>query len=408
MPANAPIPAVPLRKATLSLDKLKIGQEVMFAESCTLPQLRANKAMIVGIRRYRFGRDEMQSFQLSTGSHDRFWLAVAEDEEGHYLALSRELDPAQQEQWFGRDALSFFTEESTAKTIRCKADRLIEGAWAAERYIKSVDWIEGRLLGEGRLEQPFHYNLLVNETGEKALEIEHFDGSGKNHICVTVYRPVDDILTISESNSTPKPAPAPAATPEPERHSSGAIFRQPPLKAEPVLESPKETLEEPPLFLAPGESKPGTAGNLRQRPDFRRISQEAAEEIHITAPTVEALQEEPQATPSAPLPSFLTDRRETAYLSLDEVIPPEPERVRCGILAAKALIDVALERKVRVRDVLRELLGLDSALSEEVIFELPLSEKDFRTLAQRYKLRADHREEIRARLQEELRKKLLS
>jgi hypothetical protein len=105
------------------------------------------------------------------------------------------------------------------------------------------------------------------------------------------------------------------------------------------------------------------------------------------------------------LPAFLTRNGED-YLSLDEVIPPEGERVRVSLHAARALIDAALDRKARVRDILRDMVGLDSALSEEVIFELPLSDSDYRTLAMRYRLRPDHRDEIRAKLQEELREKL--
>ena len=77
-----------------------------------------------------------------------------------------------------------------------------------------------------------------------------------------------------------------------------------------------------------------------------------------------------------------------------------------NIAAAHALIGRAISNNVRVRDVLREMIGLESALSEEAIFELPLSDEDYRTLAMRYKLRPDHRIEIRSRLEEELREKL--
>jgi hypothetical protein len=59
-----------------------------------------------------------------------------------------------------------------------------------------------------------------------------------------------------------------------------------------------------------------------------------------------------------------------------------------------------------VRDVLRDMLGLESALSDEVVIELPLSDSDYRILAMRYKLRPDHRIEIRARLEEELQRQL--
>lgn len=363
MPVQQPVvlPAVPLRRSVLPVQQLKVGNAVMFSESCPIPQLRARKCPIHAIRSYRFGNDTVQNYQLNVEGDTRFSIAIAEDEDGHYLALSRQLDEAEQDVWFGRDALSFFTEPSTAKTIRCKADRSREGAWAGDRYAKIVDWTEGLLLGVNKQDGAFHYNLLVDETGEHALEIEHYDALETNQVYVTVYRPTDDILTIAE------------AIPD---------IPVPPRAAEPAKPAP--------VRAAP-------------RPDFRRVSEE---EIHIApmAPTVD----EPLLLDDTPLPSFLTSRASEQYISLDEVIPPEAERVRCSIRAAKALIDVSLERGVRVRDVLRELVGLESALSEEVIFEMPLSERDYRTLAQRYRLRPDHKEEIRLRLQEELRKKLLS
>lgn len=367
LPATPPV--VPLRRNVLPLDQLKVGNAVMFSESCPIPQLRARKCAIRGVRTYRFGNDSVTSYQLNVEGTEQYSLAIAEDTDGHYLALSRQLDEAEQDEWFGRDALSFFTEPSTARTIRCKADQGVEAAWAGDRYAKIVDWVAGVLVGVSKAEGAFRYNLLVTENGQKALEIEHYEASGRNTVYVTVYRPIEDILTIAEAipyiPAPAKPAPMPEA-PKPQRHAP--------------------------------------------RPDFRRITDDVPP-IHV-APVIEpvlAAMPVKTETEQPPLPSFLTSaREEPAYLSLDEVIPPETERVRCSARAAKALLDVSLERGIRVRDVLRELLGLESALSDEVIFELPLSERDYRALAQRYRLRPDHTDEIRRRLQEELRKKLLS
>lgn len=356
LPARAAVPAVPLRKQALPLASLRVGQSIIFSESCPLPQLRARTCPVRAVRTLRFGGEEVKNFQLSVDGNSQFSISIAEDADGHYLAFSRQLDDNEQDRWFGRDALSFFTEPSTAKTIRCKIDRVIEGAWAAERYVKTVDWVEGQQVGEGK--GHFRYNLLTNDTGEKALEIEHFDT--KNNIFVTVYRPVEDILTITETLHQVKPESSTSPEPEPLR-----------------------------------------------KPDFRRISEEAAtaEPIHIATTTPEPMPE----IDTAPLPAFLLSQpAATPYLSLDEILGPEPERVRCSLVAAKALIDTSLQRGIRVRDVLRELVGLDSALSEEVIFEMPLSEKDYRMLSQRYKCRADDHAEIRRRLQDELRRKLLA
>lgn len=412
-PKHNPTPApvkntvAALRQPSMKLNNLGPGSVISFAASSTLPQLAGKRATITQVRTYRFENDIQICYGLEVAGDHRFSMTVAEDLEGFYLALSRELSDQEQDQWFGRDALSFFTESSTAKTIRCKVDLMREGDWAAARYTKTVDWIEGSvLLGRmstaslGRQVKQFHYNLLVNETGDRALEIEHEDTTGESRIMVTVYRPVEDIGTIAEplphvpvpEALTSKPAAPVMATPTPAPAPT-------PKAPEPLLLSE----EEPPLFSA-GET-------LQQQPrnDFRRLnSAPPRETIHVgreeirPQPAMEAI----MAADLPPLPSFLT-ARDNSYLSLDEVFPPETDRVRCDLRSAKVMIDMALARGVRVRDVLRELIGLDSLMSDEVMFDLPLSDDDFRKLAQRYRVRPDNRDEIRSRLQEELSQRLI-
>jgi hypothetical protein len=253
-----------------------------------------------------------------------------------------------------------------------------------------VDWVEGAISPHesGRLGHNIHYSLLVNEAGDKALEIEHEDASGENRFYITVYRPTDDIATVDAVRSeAPPPVAAPVAT-------------QP---REPVMtkNAPEPANDDVPLFKEPVLVAP----QPKQRMDFRRLD-EPGDEIHIERTPVSII-ENKEAVEE--LPSFLLARDGDApgnYLSLDQVIPPEPEQVRVGLAAARTLIDYAMHKQVRVRDVLRDMVGLTSALSEEVIFELPLSDEDYRMLAMRYKLRPDHRVEIRSRLEEELRTKL--
>ena len=378
--ANDSLPFALPRKANMtSLDDIAVGQVVRFHASCPLTPLAGNIAYVLAVRHYRFGSDVLKSYQLQIGALKHFFLTIAEDAQGQYLSLSRALGETEQDRWFGRDALGFFMEPSTAKTIRCKADLTADGDWAAERYVKTVDWVEGNITqaGGGRARN-FHYNLLVNESGEKALEIEHDDASGENRVFVTVYRPVEDIAAI-ESMAKPPEVTAPLAA---ALANTGPVLTQ---------------MEEPPLFR-----EPLIVSQPKHRPDFRRLDDEPEGEIHIrrTAVSNDFPTEE-----AAKLPSFLM-ARDGHYLSLDEVIPPEPERVRVGLKVAQTLIDKALARNVRVRDVLREMVGLESALNEEVIFELPLSDEDYRKLAMRFKLRPDHRAEIRARLEEELKRLL--
>lgn len=376
---HASPPVIPLRKPSVDLSGLKLGQTIYFNATCPLEPLSGNGAEVVAARQYRFGADIIDSFQLSVNGQKHYFLTVAEDDQGQYLSISRSLSDVEQDIWFGRDALSFFTEASSAKSIRCKADMAKESEWAAERYTKSVDWVEGTLAPaeSPRLARSFHYNLLVNLEGDKALEIEHDDVSDENRVFITVYRPIEDISSVETKKREPL--------------------------MEPVLVSnqDKETpAPEVPLFKEPVFSS--TPAQPKQRQDFRRLEQDNTLPIHIERTPQEVVNA--FELPSD-LPSFLLQQAEE-YVSLEEIMAPETERVRVAAGAAYVLLNHALRKNVRVRDVLRDMLGLQSALSEEVIFEMPLTEEDYHTLAMRYKLRPDHKVEIRSRLEEELRQKL--
>lgn len=386
------MPNTPTR--SISVASIAPGHVIQFSPTCPLPQLAGQKLSVTTIRSYLFGNDITLNYELSHPQGGSFFLTIAEDSQGYYLAVSRLLSAAEQDQFFGRDALSFFTEPSSAKTIRCKADLLKEGAWMGAKYIKNVDWIEGAL-AQGRVQQNqslrsgdvFHYNLLVDETGEHALEIECYDAHPEQtKIYITTYRPIEDISTISEPVPF-IPAPQSAATP---KARPVATTPQGPTKANGV--HPPETKSEP------------------SRPDFRRLAEDGSP-IRVARAQVTDVPQIPKDSGTLPpLPSFLMSReqREPNYLSLDDILTPETERVRIELVAAKVLIDTAFKRRVAVREVLRELLGLDTAINDDVLFEMPLTEQDYRELAQRYKLKPDRRADIRTCLQEELRLKLLS
>ena len=366
------------------LTSIEVGQAVRFSAACPLAPLTGSMAYVLAVRNYRFGADVLQNFQLQVGRSKHYFLTIAQDEQGQYLSLSRALSEEEQDRWFGRDALGFFTEPSSAKSIRCKVDMGVEGDWAAPRYSKTVDWIEGSVTqaGGGRNARGFHYNLLVSEAGDKALEIEHDDASGENRVFATIYRPIQDIAAIEEVTSIPDVVVAAASAP-----------------AAPLPEMPL-SVGNVPLF----KDYPALSSPPKQRPDFRRQDEVAPAQIHIPrmiSTEVEIEEED--------LPSFLIAREilgEDNVLTLDEVLAPEPERVRVGLKAARTLIERAMVRQSSVRDVLREMVGLEAEAKEEVIFELPLTDADYRQLGMRFKLRPDHRAEIRARLEDELRRQL--
>jgi len=388
-------------KPAMPLTKLEPGSGLQFATNTMIPELRGKRAIIQSVRTYRFAESTTVSYMMSVDSVESMILTIAQDEEGYYLGISRELSPTQQHAWFDRDALSFFTEPSSAKTLKTRVTDAQFPGWVAPKYVKAIDFIEGALT-QGRLStsdssrktQTIKYSLLVNDAGDKAVEIEVYPEMKTHRVFVTVYRPAEDIVQVAQ------PIPH---IPVPEKP-----------KNEVKVEKPAEPVQAPPAPAAAVAPKPTPVAAVTKpaetyaRPDFRRLNRS---EMPVIAAPVRMIDDSMDDVP--PVPTFLvsssTNGKEVTrskYLTLDEVLPPEIERVRCDIATAKTLIDESIKRGVRVRDLLRHMTGLTTPAHDEVLFEMPLSDDDYKQLAQRYQLKPDMRAEIRSKLMDELQKKL--
>ena len=386
---------------TLAIHRLEPGAGLVFGAHTPLTDLAGRRARVVNILTYQFGSTRTVSYQLMTEDELPRVLTVAEDADGYYLAISRPLGAEEQHRWFDRDALGFFIEPSSAKTLKCRVSDADYPGWTAPKFIKSIDGMEGKI-GDGRLlkgeseksMQPLRYSLLVSEAGDKAVEIERYTKTGELRVYVTVYRPAGDVTQILETIPhipASQPVRVAAEAPRPPAHPEPAPA---PAIAAQVLPEP-EPISEP-------EPEPAPPPVAPKKPDFRRLSD--APPLKVTAPEI---------TPEAdapPLPAFLIHEKKPArrphFMVFDEILPPEIERVRCDMATAKLLIDASISRGVRVRDLLRQMTGLTTPAHDEVLFEMPLSEEDYMQLAQRYHLKPDRKSELRQRLMEEIASKL--
>ncbi len=133
------------------------------------------------------------------------------------------------------------------------------------------------------------------------------------------------------------------------------------------------------------------------RPDFRRITPVEKEGREIIPEPL-------------PLPSFLLEPKYPAPAvknkedyTLEDVMAPDTTQLRCDMVTARALIDRAAKHRLSIKDTVRGMLGLSLDVRDEVIFEVPLSDEDYKELAMRYHIKASHRQEIQARMLQELR-----
>jgi hypothetical protein len=399
---------------SLAIHRLEPGAGLVFSAHCPLQDLAGRKARVVNLLTYRFGNTRTVSYQLMTDTDQPRVLTVAEDADGYYLAISRPLGAEEQHRWFDRDTLGFFTEPSSAKTLKCREKEEHYPGWTAPKFIKSIDMMEGSV-GTGRLlkgesarqMQPIRYSLLVSEAGDKAVEIERVLETGALRVFVTVYRPAGDVTQLLE---TIPHIPAPplvklAAEPtySPPAATPPVTAVVPPSSPAPeVADVPVAVASPPPPVASDVAAEPATAKPAPGKPDFRRLSE--------VQPAIKPPKQPEYGAEAPPLPAFLVREKPPArrpnFIVLDEILPPEIERVRCDITTAKLLIDTSISRGVRVRDLLRQMTGLTTPAHDEVLFEMPLSEEDYMQLAQRYHLKPDLKSELRHRLMEEIQGKI--
>lgn len=369
------------------LRSIGLGSRIVFAENMPVKALAGHEAKIVAQRSYHFGAEATVTHVLRTPSSSIYHLTVAEDAQGLYLGIARELPRSEWKDWFDPDALDFFISPSSARTLKLLADAKAPVSWSAPRYQKMIDGLSGEMkesdpTSSTPRSQSITYTLLASEAGDKAIEIERLHERDMVRLYATLYRPQEDVVTVLEPI---------AAQPEPVVelvHDAEPQLQ----KISEALKAAEEVLREEPVSFVPKQGA---------RPDFRRVApvQKEGREV-IPAPL--------------PLPSFLLEPQKAAPVvaagdeeyTLATVMAPETTQLRCDIGTARALIEQAAQRKLSVKDTVRGLLGLPLDLREEVIFEVPLSDEDYKELAMRYQMKASRREDIQSRMLQEIRARM--
>ncbi len=327
------------------LTQLEPGSDITFSAS-PLHEIAGRKFRVKSMHTYWFDNQPTESFALQSDSMHLF-MTVANEGEGSYIGISKQLAPEAMEAFFDAEALEFFLLPSTAQHLRMKPDAK-PNDWIARQYSKVMDdyagqRFDGRYPGQARPSEPLHYTLLVTDSNEHAIEIERYV-DGTLRILATVYRPLTDIAHIT----VPLQANGPVFIDD---TSSQSIAPEP--VSTPTSEDDKVT----PLY--PENTAP--------------LATEPVEEPAYGAVTLEDL--------------------------LDE---SDSNHIACRMDIAADLINDAIDQNMRIADVIRQRIGLPVALQEVVSFTMNLTEEDYKTLAMRYGVKATNREAIRERMLLEL------
>jgi hypothetical protein len=365
------------------LRSIALGSTLLFADSSPIKALVGEGVRVVATRSYHFDSDITHTYTLRTASKAIYHLTVAEDAQGLYLGIARELPRSEWNDWFDLDALDFFVTPSTARTLKLLPEAKAPVSWSAKRYQKMIDAVEGELkesdpVNPSPRSQRITYTLLASDEGDKSIEIERLHDRDMVRLYATIYRPQEDVISVA--------APSPYSDPVIEEFASESepqIFN-----ISDALKVAEQSLrDEVPVTFSPKQGA---------RPDFRRISPVQ-------------LEEKPMVFEPLPLPSFLLEPQKVSIPSAPEeftfadILAPETTQLRCDMVTARALIAHASQRNVTVKDTVRSLLGLRVDVRDEVVFEVPLSDEDYKELAMRYQMKASRREDIQMRMMQELR-----
>lgn len=233
----------------------------------------------------------------------------------------------------------------------------------------------------------------------------------------------------------PKPMPIPEIRKQPisEQTKPKVEAKQPPAfeAYKPVpLKTPAAKLEKmiDPIPAAPVLSKPAT--KPLEKDEIKAITPPAAKAVKKPSLAIEDIKREIEAKiqeeikremdkknggSNVPFPHNIAPKKKevAAKPQIDEPIKDNPaapspdqvvvkrvkqEKIDCNMRVAGKIIDEAVRRDMHLADVMRNVLGLPINASDEVTLHIPLTNEDYKTLGERYKVSPDNRNKIKRRI----------
>lgn len=372
-----------------ALDK---GWVVRFATSSFLGE-DDGEWRVSHVSTYEFGTQRIPSYTLVQKDKGRIFFTPARDEQGYYLALSRELSPLEVERWFDPDVFGFFSTPSSARTLKARPTITDFGAWMAPIYSKTIGFeagevFEGKPNAKNLLTHPrkIKYSLLMNEQAARAIEIERFS-DGSIRVLATVYRPLTEITEIYKGEPEVRPkvmsqasvaAPRPESVPENKVVEFSHVVSKADMERKPA---PKNDFRRKPN----AQAKRHFVEEFEQLPSFLRHDGLPIEEPDDFEeyPAVEAHQAEKlphvRKEPLANLP----DNRPSATPVSRGL---NTTNLRCSRALAANILRTSLEDNITLSEAFSRVLGEEVTVGAHVYFHAALDDEDYVRLAARFGL----------------------
>ncbi len=324
----------------------------------------SGKSCIVGTPTvYHFNGSQFTSYPLfsMTYAHLCQMIIAGQETDTPYLALSKKIPDAHKAELCMDEDYTRLQRGDMPQHLYVREHTAGMVDWLHMHYELKIPLARGTSIAPDNEVKTFDYSLYVSLKEYKALEIERF-ASGDIIAYATVFRPAEDIITIDRGA-----APRRMTPPSHEKTKPASKTQNPPTK-------PTE--------------KPSTTSKIKSEANNAQDSAQIFE-LPVHTPT-------PATVPAKPTPGS------------NRLIPAMPHdgnhsgAIQVNLRMASKLVDEALRNDMRVTDVIRKALGLGVHNTDQVSFDLQLSEKDYKVLADRFDVDLSDKDKIHEFIMEEL------
>lgn len=360
-------------------------------------------------------------------------MIIAGSEQGRpYLALSRTIPEAKRHELCTEDDYKRLRQWKLPQHLYIREQACAMQDWLYMHYEAKITQLKGTTVTPQQEVRSYDYALYTSLREHKALELERY-ATGEIVIHATVFRPASDIIRIERGAAVSKARKgekdvmaARQETPE-AQHTGGA-------QSQPGSPAPADREDAPGPSSAPEEDVAvQRAGEGRA---FAETSIASLAGLHQPSPaSSQASAKQPQSTAEAaqtqtpgkdngaskahPAQDQTGDSAKIYQLpqamkvqgsrngdgqmaGLSQSREIEGHRIRCNLRMASKLVDEAMRNDMRVSDVIRKALGLNVAETDQIAFDVKLSNRDYKILAERFDLDARQKDQIHELIMEEL------
>jgi hypothetical protein len=376
------------RKLRGSIEKIAKGDRISF-KAVPQPELSNVECVVGEPVTYHFGSTQLTSFPLFTSEFTLICHMIVAKVKGAspYLALSKKVEERNYRHLCTEDDFQRLVDADYPPHLYVRKHGANMQDWMHFHYTCTIKNARGTKIISDNDVKNFAYTLFVAKDEHKALEIERYP-SGHFTMYATIFLSLKHVQEIKHLRTMPL---APVFSQKLSKAESDIRNTT----AQPKLHSDYELKPEPleaqeAASLTPEDSNSAQIFALHSA---RNVKLKGA------LPTAVLLNNDVLTTAM---------QRATSHSATQEVVvkpqatPTEKTSLPCSLHMASKLIDEAIRNEMRVTDVIRKALGLETVIKDYIHFDMQLSDADYEVLAKRFDIAASNKEKIHQLIMEEL------